>query len=570
MPYRYTFSGQIVDYTVKTSGTFTITAYGAQGGSVGSGASYQAGGRGAEIGGTFNLTQGEVLNILVGGAGPYASYRGAGGGGGSFVVEQNGPPLVVAGGGGGGYYFHSSVQILASSGGPGLTSRDGGAGSYVYSGPGASGGSNGSGGASGNFTDGGGGGLQGNGGGQYSYGGTSFQNGGAGGSPYYTQQPSGGFGGGGLGGGGGGGGGGYSGGAGGTNAGGGGGGSYDGGTNQLLVAGENAGNGIVVIDLLCYLRGTHILTPTGEAAVESLRIGDPVVTRFGGIRPIKWVGRQRFDGRAAKVARDHVPVCIRAKALGPRMPVRDLYVSPGHSMLIDGQLVLAQSLVNGITITQDWNPPDIQYFQIELETHDCIIAEGCWSETYADGPGLREQFHNIDEFVSLYPDQPPAEELALCAPRPVRGAKLDALIRPLVARTAAGLTPGRLRGGIDCVEAPWRIEGWAQDVDHPELPVVLELLLGERVIGTVLACEYRLDLDKAGFGQGRCAFFMTAPVRLKPDDLLGLRMRRVGDHAALKMTEACRARIAQVMPPAAEPTALAEAAPGVPALRLVS
>jgi hypothetical protein len=44
MPYRYTFSGQIVDYTVKTSGTFTITAYGAQGGSVGSGASYQAGG----------------------------------------------------------------------------------------------------------------------------------------------------------------------------------------------------------------------------------------------------------------------------------------------------------------------------------------------------------------------------------------------------------------------------------------------------------------------------------------------------------------------------------------------
>jgi hypothetical protein len=56
---------------------------------------FGVGGLGAEIGGDFSLTQGEILQIAVGGAG--RSAGGGEGGGGSFVVGPNNTPLVIAG-----------------------------------------------------------------------------------------------------------------------------------------------------------------------------------------------------------------------------------------------------------------------------------------------------------------------------------------------------------------------------------------------------------------------------------------------------------------------------------------
>jgi Hint domain len=305
-----------------------------------------------------------------------------------------------------------------------------------------------------------------------------------------------------------------------------------------------------VLELLCYLRGTHILTPTGEAFVEDLKIGDSVITRFGGIQPIKWIGRQTYDARFAKDNREHLPVCIRAGALGACLPARDLYVSPGHSMLLDGKLVLATSLVNGLTITQDWSPAIIDYFQIELETHDCVIAEGTWSETYADGPGQRDCFHNAAEFAALYPNHAPPSELTLCAPRPERGPKLAAALRDVVARASTSLRPGPLRGAIDTASAPFTIICWAQDTNHPHLPVALEVLLGDTVIATVLACDYRPDLDQAGIAHGRAAAFITTPVRLHPEQLKTLRIRRASDHAELLMSPECHAGVWGVAPEA--------------------
>jgi hypothetical protein len=547
MATSFTYSGQIIQYTVTTTGVYSIAAYGAQGGSSG----YSTGGLGAEIVGDFTLTTGEVLDILVGGQG--ATYRSAGGGGGTFVIAApaggtgSGTKLVIAGGGGGSYAGYY--------GGNALTGTSGGQGGGLVGFPGGSGGTSGGGGGAYRFGNGGGGGYTGNGAGYHFGGGSSFTNGGAGG--YGGLYGKGGFGGGGgrnIFGVGGGGGGGYSGGGGGYDRSGGGGGSYDGGTNQVLVAGENSGNGLVVLTLLCFLRGTHILTPTGAVCVEDLRIGDRVVTRFGGIQPVKWIGRQTFQSRFVEGNRDHIPVCIRAGALGESLPARDLYISPGHSMLVDGQLVLARNLVNGVTITQDWAPSEIAYYQIELERHDCVIAEGAWSETYADGPGLRDQFHNADEFAELYPNQPPAAELMLCAPRPERGARLDAALRPVVARAAEALKPGPLRGSIDLVEAPWTINGWAQDALHPELPVLLEVLIDGKIVGTTLACDYRADLEAAKIGAGRCAFFLTSPVRLRPEMLTTVEIRRASDHAALRMSDDCAERLS--MPAAEVPSAL--------------
>lgn len=302
--------------------------------------------------------------------------------------------------------------------------------------------------------------------------------------------------------------------------------------------------------LLCYLAQTGILTPSGEVAVEDLRIGDVVVTRWQGMQKIRWIGRQSFAAQFVRRNPGRIPVLIKAGALGERLPSRDLSVSPGHSMLLEHQLVLAQSLINGITITQDHDGSDIHYYQLELDTHDCVIANGTWSESYADCEGLREQFHNVAEFHALYPDHRPAEELTLCAPRPERGAKLDAALRPVVARAAAGLTTGSLIGSIDRVDGAWRIEGWAQSPEHPEMPVLLEILLGDEILGSVLACDYRQDLHAAEIGQGRCSFIFSSPVRLRPEALGALRIRRAIDGAELPMSSSCRHAIAAATVPA--------------------
>jgi len=279
-----------------------------------------------------------------------------------------------------------------------------------------------------------------------------------------------------------------------------------------------------------YLRGTQILTPTALVPVENLRIGDRVVTRFGGTRVIQWIGRQDF---AADDAAQY-PVHIRPGALGEKFPARDLYVSPGHSLLVEDRLIMARLLVHGITITQGpvagaW----IEYFNLDLGVHDCVIAEGTWAETYADAPGLRAQFHNAASFTARYPDHPPALELTLCAERPERGSRLNAILRPIVARATEGVTPGRLEGYVERVENHWKVIGWAHEPSNPALPVLLEIRAGDEVLGTVLACDHRVDLEVAGKGSGRCAFSFTAPRRLTPEMLEVLYVRRAADGVAL-------------------------------------
>lgn len=94
----------VQEWTVPISGSYTIECAGAQGG--GNSSLY---GRGAVIKGTFNLTRGTVLCILVGHMGGPETYdvgggaSAGGGGGGTFISQTStsGTLLMVAGGGGG-------------------------------------------------------------------------------------------------------------------------------------------------------------------------------------------------------------------------------------------------------------------------------------------------------------------------------------------------------------------------------------------------------------------------------------------------------------------------------------
>jgi len=237
---------------VPINGTYQIIAFGAQGGTE---PPFGPGGLGAEIGVSFTLTQGEVLQIAVGGSGSDLS-----GGGGSFVVGPNNTPLIIAGGGGGGGGEECEPGPICPIDGDGGLTGPNGSGPIQNGIP--SGGIDGNGGAGSNcsaFSGAGGGGFRTNGGNAVNLSGVGAE----GGAAFPTLTGGGGsFGGGtgGFGGGGGagaaaGGGGGYSGGGGACRApggagAGGGGGSFGGGTDQILVAGIWPSNGEVVINLV--------------------------------------------------------------------------------------------------------------------------------------------------------------------------------------------------------------------------------------------------------------------------------------------------------------------------------
>ena len=164
---------------------------------------------------------------------------------------------------------------------------------------------------------------------------------------------------------------------------------------------NDSGQNTNLFTAACFALGTLISTPTGSTPVQDLQIGDLILNHVGQSVPVKWIGRQRLH---PVFAGDNLPICIRQGALGNDLPIRDLFVSPGHAMYFDQCLLVnAKVLVNGTSITQvtQWEG-DVQYFHIETEHHEIILAEGAPTETFMDNIS-RTCFNNHSEYQELYP-----------------------------------------------------------------------------------------------------------------------------------------------------------------------
>ncbi len=287
------------------------------------------------------------------------------------------------------------------------------------------------------------------------------------------------------------------------------------------------GNTSITSAVLCFCAGTKISTPAGARPVEHLRIGDLVDSVYGPPVPILWIGRRSYEG--AFINENHLarPVHIAKGAIAPGIPSRALRVSPGHGIFIDGVLIPAWRLINGISITQPACSAPVHYIHIETQAHDVIVAENCPVESLL-ALDMRGLFQNEADYHGRYPEGWP-EPVAL--PRVESGFQLAAIQLRLARR--AGLAPkpaapGRLRGYIDTA-CPPMLQGWAQDMAAPEAPVCLDIFLEEVRIARLLANLYRADLRKAGIGSG-CHGFACA----LPEGFGGrLRVRRAADAAEL-------------------------------------
>ncbi|MFC7704869.1 Hint domain-containing protein [Plastorhodobacter daqingensis] len=283
------------------------------------------------------------------------------------------------------------------------------------------------------------------------------------------------------------------------------------------------------LEAVCYLRGTLIMTDRGEVPIEQLHEGDRVLCRFGGLREVRWIGHQLFTGPRA-FGRE--PIRFAPGAIAEGMPRRTLRVTPGHAMLVGEMLVLAADLVNGITVTREAPRERWEYFQIDLGLHDLVLADGAWSESFADCANLRNGFDNVNSFRRRFPRHIAPLHPQLCLPRPDDGAAFRAAVSGVAARALALRGPaeaGALSGCVEAVAAPCRAEGWAAEAGFPGQPVALEVVLDDRVIGETLAC-----LPQPGRrDRMRQRFVFEGAQPLTVAELRRLILRRPGDGAVL-------------------------------------
>jgi len=168
------------------------------------------------------------------------------------------------------------------------------------------------------------------------------------------------------------------------------------------VSSTSGGSQISVAQVVCYARGTRIRTPDGDVPVEQLAVGQSVLTASGKTAPVVWIGRRRIDCRRHPAPERVLPVRIRAGAFAPRLPQRDLLLSPQHAVYDEGVLIPVRYLVNGTTVVQD-QVAEVEYFHVELPQHDLLLAEGLPAESYLENND-RSSFENGGDVLVLHPD----------------------------------------------------------------------------------------------------------------------------------------------------------------------
>ncbi|WP_456014199.1 Hint domain-containing protein [Methylorubrum populi] len=184
-------------------------------------------------------------------------------------------------------------------------------------------------------------------------------------------------------------------------------------------------------NIVCFVTGTKIRTERGEIAVEDLKVGDFAVTASGGLRPITWIGHREIVAEAGALHVERQPVRVRAGAFGHGLPVDDLFLSPGHPVLVGadadnegGVLVPVMCLINGTSITREPRAT-VTYWHVELDAHDILLAEGLPAESYIDG-GDRAFFAEASDHALHNPDFVPAGWNGRCRPVAVEGSVVEA------------------------------------------------------------------------------------------------------------------------------------------------
>ena len=154
-----------------------------------------------------------------------------------------------------------------------------------------------------------------------------------------------------------------------------------------------------------FLAGTHIALPPADESAAVLTVGGAAAAR-----PVRRLVPRRLDHGAHPDRALVTPVRVRADALAPDVPRRDVLLPPEALLLVrdlpaqDGSdpeterppvLVPVGALVNGTTIVQAPPVAALNWWALELDAHDVVLAENLPVATVrpenADAPGRRSK-----------------------------------------------------------------------------------------------------------------------------------------------------------------------------------
>lgn len=189
---------------------------------------------------------------------------------------------------------------------------------------------------------------------------------------------------------------------------------------------------------VCFLAGSMIRTPSGDVAVETLQLGDEVLTFADGqssVRKVTWAGKAHANVRAG-LPDDEAgyPVRILKDAITDGVPYKDMLITSEHCLFFDGKFVPVRMLVNGSSIFYDKSITSYDYYHVETEEHSVITADGMLTESYLD-TGNRRAFRQAGSVMSMGGKVKSWEEDAavdLCVDR----AFVEPLFRKLADRSA--------------------------------------------------------------------------------------------------------------------------------------
>ena len=167
----------------------------------------------------------------------------------------------------------------------------------------------------------------------------------------------------------------------------------DGSTTWLdtMNAFPNGAHSIVSI-FACYASGTMIDTPEGARAVETLRIGDQVLTNKGRAVRIRFVARRSFNATELRSFAPLRPILVPTGSVARGVPSTDLTVSALHRVLVrDADLERLFGLHAAFVAARDLpfaRPAplaDLTYVHFMCDSHECVLANGCESESLFPG-----------------------------------------------------------------------------------------------------------------------------------------------------------------------------------------
>jgi hypothetical protein len=143
---------------------------------------------------------------------------------------------------------------------------------------------------------------------------------------------------------------------------------------------------------VCFCKGTALASPNGWVQVEDVRPGDWLMTSDHGPARVLWVGARIWSPHTLRKRPKLAPIRIRRGALGAGLPLRDLYLSAQHRVLVEGPIarrmfekaevmVAAMHLcaLRNVDVVVPAKP--VVYYHVMFAGHEVVNAEGIRAES---------------------------------------------------------------------------------------------------------------------------------------------------------------------------------------------